>query len=104
MPLPYYVSPEQVMQDKAEYAKKGIAKGRSIIALEYQAGIVLVALVPFWALVWANRQWAVATGDVFPWGAAFGLAILETLLMLGAAGLVGWWHHEAKNRARWLND
>ena len=31
------------MQDKAEYAKKGIAKGRSIIALEYQAGIVLVA-------------------------------------------------------------
>ena len=30
MPMPYYVSPEQVMQDKAEYAKKGIAKGRSI--------------------------------------------------------------------------
>ena len=25
MPLPYYVSPEQMMQDKAEYAKKGIA-------------------------------------------------------------------------------
>ena len=31
MALPYYVSPEQMMQDKAEYAKKGIAKGRSII-------------------------------------------------------------------------
>ena len=27
MPMPYYVSPEQMMQDKAEYAKKGIAKG-----------------------------------------------------------------------------
>ena len=38
MPLPYYVSPEQMMQDKAEYAKKGIAKGRSIIALEYNDG------------------------------------------------------------------
>ena len=43
MPLPYYVSPEQMMQDKAEYAKKGIAKGRSIIALEYSDGILLAA-------------------------------------------------------------
>lgn len=43
MPLPYYVSPEQMMQDKAEYAKKGIAKGRSIIALEYEQGVLLVA-------------------------------------------------------------
>ena len=43
MPLPYYVSPEQMMQDKAEYAKKGIAKGRSIIAMEYDAGVLLVA-------------------------------------------------------------
>src|SRR5574340_80974 len=43
MPLPYYVSPEQMMQDKAEYAKKGIAKGRSIIALEYVDGILLAA-------------------------------------------------------------
>src|SRR3989304_5772536 len=43
MPLPYYVSPEQMMQDKAEYAQKGIAKGRSIIVLEYQNGIFLFA-------------------------------------------------------------
>lgn len=43
MPLPYYVSPEQMMQDKAEYAKKGIAKGRSIVAMEYEHGIVFVA-------------------------------------------------------------
>jgi len=43
MALPYYVSPEQMMQDKAEYAKKGIAKGRSIIAMEYQEGVLLVA-------------------------------------------------------------
>src|SRR5687767_13724378 len=43
MPLPYYVSPEQMMHDKAEYAKKGIAKGRSIIALEYNDGILLAA-------------------------------------------------------------
>lgn len=43
MPMPYYVSPEQMMQDKAEYAKKGIAKGRSIIAMEYIDGILLTA-------------------------------------------------------------
>jgi proteasome alpha subunit len=43
MAFPYYVSPEQMMQDKAEYAKKGIAKGRSIIAIEYQDGILMVA-------------------------------------------------------------
>ena len=43
MPLPYYVSPEQMMQDKAEYAKKGIAKGRSIVAMEYAQGVLLVA-------------------------------------------------------------
>lgn len=43
MPFPYYVSPEQMMQDKAEYAQKGIAKGRSIIVLEYQDGILLFA-------------------------------------------------------------
>jgi proteasome alpha subunit len=43
MPMPYYVSPEQMMQDKAEYAKKGIAKGRSLIAMEYADGILLAA-------------------------------------------------------------
>jgi len=46
MPLPYYVSPEQMMKDKAEYARKGIARGRSIVALEYQEGILLVAENP----------------------------------------------------------
>ena len=43
MSLPYYVSPEQLMQDKAEYAKKGIARGRSIIAMEYEHGVLFVA-------------------------------------------------------------
>jgi proteasome alpha subunit len=50
MPLPYYVSPEQMMQDKAEYARKGIAKGKSIIALEYRDGVLIVAENPSAAL------------------------------------------------------
>ena len=50
MALPYYVSPEQIMQDKAEYARKGISKGRSIIAVEYLDGVLLVADNPSVAL------------------------------------------------------
>src|SRR5215831_3119562 len=33
MPLPYYVSPEQMMKDKAEYARKGISRGKAIVLL-----------------------------------------------------------------------
>ncbi|MFN2594817.1 MAG: proteasome subunit alpha [Actinomycetota bacterium] len=43
MPVPYYVSPEQLMKDKADYARKGIARGKSVIALEYQDGILFIA-------------------------------------------------------------
>lgn len=46
MPLPYYVSPEQMMKDKAEYARKGIARGRSTVTLEYRDDILLVAENP----------------------------------------------------------
>ena len=46
MPLPYYVSPEQMMKDKAEYARKGIARGKSIVAIEYRDGVLLVAENP----------------------------------------------------------
>jgi proteasome alpha subunit len=46
MSLPFYVSPEQLMQDKAEYARKGIARGKSIVALEYDKGILLIAENP----------------------------------------------------------
>jgi len=46
MPLPYYVSPEQMMKDKAEYARKGISRGRSLVTLEYGDGILLVAENP----------------------------------------------------------
>ena len=38
-----YVSPEQLMQDRADYARKGISRGRSLAAVEPQGGIALVA-------------------------------------------------------------
>jgi proteasome alpha subunit len=43
MSMPFYVSPEQVMKDRADYARKGIARGRSLLALECAAGVVIVA-------------------------------------------------------------
>ena len=43
MAVPFYVSPDQIMQDKAEYARKGIAKGKSIVAMEYAGGLLLMA-------------------------------------------------------------
>ena len=46
MTVPYYVPPEQLMKDRAEFARKGIARGRSIVAAEYADGIVIVAENP----------------------------------------------------------
>ena len=42
----FYVSPEQLMKDRADFARKGIARGRSLIAAEYDFGIALVASNP----------------------------------------------------------
>jgi proteasome alpha subunit len=46
MTMPFYVAPEQVMKDRAEYAQKGIARGRSLIACVYDEGILIVAENP----------------------------------------------------------
>jgi proteasome alpha subunit len=43
MTMPFYVAPEQVMKDRAEYAQKGIARGRSLVATTYADGILMVA-------------------------------------------------------------
>jgi proteasome alpha subunit len=41
--MPYYVSPEQLMKDKADYARKGIARGKSVLVLEFADGILFIA-------------------------------------------------------------
>ena len=43
MSMPFYVPPEQMMKDRADYARKGIARGRSLVACSVSDGIVLVA-------------------------------------------------------------
>jgi proteasome alpha subunit len=43
MSIPFYVAPEQQMKDRADYARKGIARGRSVVVLHYSDGILFVA-------------------------------------------------------------
>ena len=46
MSQPFYAAPEQVMKDRADYARKGIARGRALVAIRYVDGIAIVAENP----------------------------------------------------------
>jgi proteasome alpha subunit len=50
MSMPFYVSPEQLMKDRADYARKGIARGRSVVVLQYDDGIAFATENPSRAL------------------------------------------------------
>ena len=43
MTTPFYVSPEQLVKDRADFARKGIARGRAIAAVQYDEGVLLAA-------------------------------------------------------------
>ena len=43
MNMPFYVAPEQVMKDRADYARKGIARGRSLVGFRYDQGVAICA-------------------------------------------------------------
>jgi proteasome alpha subunit len=79
-----YVPPEQLMKDKADYAQKGISRGKSVVAITYDQGVLFVAENPSATLnkiseiydriafaaagkyneFEALRQWGVRTADV----------------------------------------
>ena len=50
MGMQFYASPEQIMRDRSEYARKGIARGRSVVVLTYDDGVLFVAENPSSAL------------------------------------------------------
>ncbi|MCG2797852.1 MAG: proteasome subunit alpha [Cellulomonas sp.] len=50
MSMPFYVSPEQLMKDRADFARKGIARGRSVVVLQYDDGIAFASENPSRAL------------------------------------------------------
>ncbi len=41
MSMPFYVSPEQQMRDKSDYARKGVGRSRSSVVLQYAGGILM---------------------------------------------------------------
>jgi proteasome alpha subunit len=43
MAMPFYVAPEQLMKDRSDYAQKGIARGKPVVALEYSDGVLFIA-------------------------------------------------------------
>ncbi len=43
MATPFYISPEQWYTEKAEFARKGISRGKPIVAVDYDGGIVIIA-------------------------------------------------------------
>jgi proteasome alpha subunit len=43
MSMPFYVSPEQLMKDRADFARKGIARGRSVAVVQYADGVLFVS-------------------------------------------------------------
>ena len=50
MSMPFYVSPEQLMKDRADFARKGIARGRSVVVVQYADGVLFVSENPSQAL------------------------------------------------------
>ncbi|QUR67932.1 proteasome subunit alpha [Mycobacterium spongiae] len=46
MSFPYFISPEQAMRERSELARKGIARGKSVVALAYAGGVLFVAENP----------------------------------------------------------
>ncbi|MGH3458690.1 proteasome subunit alpha, partial [Aeromicrobium sp.] len=50
MTAPFYVSPEQLMKDRADFARKGISRGRSVAVVQYADGVLFVAENPSRAL------------------------------------------------------
>ncbi|MFD7073821.1 proteasome subunit alpha [Nocardioides sp. NPDC059952] len=50
MSTPFYVSPEQLMRDRADFARKGISRGRALVSLQYADGIVFASENPSAAL------------------------------------------------------
>ncbi len=50
MSMPFYVSPEQLMKDRADFARKGIGRGRSVAVVRYVDGVLFVSENPSAAL------------------------------------------------------
>ncbi len=79
MTMPFYVPPEQLIQDRAEFARKGIQRGRPITVVEYDGGILLIGENPSRSLH--------KTGEIYDRVAFAGVGRYNEFEMLRVAGI-----------------
>lgn len=79
MSMPFYVPPEQLTKDRAEFARKGIARGRPIVLLEYSDGVLLMGENPSGSLH--------KTSEIYDKVAFAGVGRFNEFEMLRVAGI-----------------
>jgi proteasome alpha subunit len=79
MTAPFYVPPEQLIKDRAEFARKGIQRGRPIVVVEYDGGILLMGENPSRSLH--------KIGEVYDRVAFAGVGRFNEFEMLRVAGI-----------------
>ncbi|MCP4307244.1 MAG: proteasome subunit alpha [bacterium] len=79
MSMPFYVPPEQLTKDRAEFARKGIARGRPIVVLEYTDGVLLMGENPSGSLH--------KTSEIYDKVAFAGVGRFNEFEMLRVAGI-----------------
>jgi proteasome alpha subunit len=79
MTMPFYVPPEQLIKDRAEFARKGIQRGRPIAVVEYDRGILLIGENPSRSLH--------KTGEIYDRIAFAGVGRYNEFEMLRVAGI-----------------
>ena len=101
MSTPYYVSPEQIMQDKSDFVRTGIERAKEVIVLEYQNGIVMVAENPLATLFKISEIY-----DRIALAATGRIAEYEALRYLGIqeAEIKGYTFNRTDVTAKWLTN
>lgn len=79
MSMPFYVPPEQLTKDRAEFARKGIARGRPIIVIEHSDGVLLMGENPSGSLH--------KTSEIYDRVAFAGVGRFNEFEMLRVAGI-----------------
>lgn len=97
--MPFYASPEQLMRDKSEYARKNIARGRNIVVMSYADGVLFVAENLSTALHKVGEIY-----DRIAFGAVGRYNEFESLRMAGVrlADVRGYSYHRSDVTGRWL--
>ena len=101
MSTPYYVSPEQIRQDKEDFVSRGIAQAKEVVVLEYRDGLLMVAENP--------RKTTFKISEIYDriaLAAAGRIAEYEILRVVGIreSEVKGFRYYREDVTARWLTN